>query len=193
MPKKEKPVVAEVEDVLPNDDVVDVLPILPDAPVAEPGAIPVGGKRIGVKEPIPFKWKIIGSSGRYILTLFKSVEREDADAQIERLQKDSYYTDLRVVDINEKIEQPVVKEPKRTKPDKLAKPEKMPGPAKQSKGAFAEKAKPSSAVSASRKGTLVKKPAPKPAVRSTPAKSKSSPAKKPVAAKSASKTVAKKK
>jgi len=114
--KKEKIETEEVEETLP-DDVVDVLPALVD-PLVEPG-LPVAGvvgpvgpgkRNIGPKEPIPFKWKILANSGRYVLTLFKSVEREDADAQLERLQKDSYYTDLRVVDINEKIEQPVNKE-----------------------------------------------------------------------------------
>lgn len=74
-----------------------------------PGAAqpaPSGKKAIGVKEVPPFEWKLLGTADGYTLTLFKSVEREDSDAQLVRVRKDGYYKDLRVVDIDMKIVQP---------------------------------------------------------------------------------------
>jgi hypothetical protein len=80
--------------------------IVEEPAAVEPGA-PVPGKRqLGVKEPIVFKWKILGESEGVILTLFKGVEREEVDAQLDRLQKEGYYKNLRAVDINEKVVQP---------------------------------------------------------------------------------------
>ncbi|MBI1826960.1 MAG: hypothetical protein HY287_08370 [Planctomycetes bacterium] len=118
MSKKEKPVVEELGEVPIPDDVLEVIPVVGDLPM-EPDGGPAAAKRsIGPKEPIPFKWKIVGTADRYVLTLFKSVEREDADAQLERLSKEGYYTGLRVTDIHEKIEQPVQKEAKKSKPAK---------------------------------------------------------------------------
>lgn len=63
-------------------------------------------KTLGAKEVIPFAWKVIGLSGEMILTLFKSVERVDADTQLDRLDKDGTYKDLRVVPIHHRIVQP---------------------------------------------------------------------------------------
>lgn len=60
----------------------------------------------GTKEVIPFVWKLVGESRGAILTLFKSVERDEVESQLERLRRDGYYTDLRILDVNEKIEQP---------------------------------------------------------------------------------------
>ena len=140
--KKEKPVAEEVEDVPVADDTLEVLAVAVDLPV-EGDAGPIAAKRsIGPKEPIPFKWKIVGMADRYILTLFKSVEREDADAQLDRLTKEGYYTDLRITDINEKIEQPVQKETKKAKAAKkelAEKPEKTDRTVKSAKGAREEK------------------------------------------------------
>lgn len=58
------------------------------------------------KEVIPFEWKLIGESEGFALTLFKSVEREDVDAQFERVQRDGYYTDLRILGADDKVKQP---------------------------------------------------------------------------------------
>jgi hypothetical protein len=76
---------------------------------------PAVRKAIGVKEVPAFVWKLIGTADGYALTLFKSVEREDCDAQLIRVRRDGYYKDLRVVDIDMKIVQP-----KRPKPAKKA-------------------------------------------------------------------------
>jgi len=137
--KKEKPVVEEVEDAPVADEAMESNPVAVDLPV-EAEAGPVVAKRsIGPKEPIPFKWKILGTADRYVLTLFKSVEREDAEAQLERLAKEGYYTSLRIADISEKIEQPVQKEAKKPKAakkeptEKAAKPERLPKPQKTSR------------------------------------------------------------
>jgi hypothetical protein len=66
-----------------------------------------------VKEPIIFKWKLIGTSNNMTLTLFKAVEREDVDAQYERTQREGYYTDLKILDADAKVDQPA--QPKGTK------------------------------------------------------------------------------
>ena len=60
----------------------------------------------GAKEVIPFVWKLVGESRGVILTLFKSVERDEVESQFERLRRDCYYADLRILDVNEKVEQP---------------------------------------------------------------------------------------
>ena len=95
----------EVEDIPAIEDVVVEVPLdVPDAPDAV--AAPAVKRALGVKEPIEFKWKVLGSVPGAVLTLFKSVERIDADAQFERLSKEGYYKDLQVVEALFKVEQP---------------------------------------------------------------------------------------
>ena len=103
----------EIEDVpVADDPLLDVVAELVELPVA-PAVVaavvgPVPGKRaLGVKEPIIFKWKLIGTSQNMALTLFKSVEREEAEAQLDRLQKDGYYTELKILEAEAKVEQPL--------------------------------------------------------------------------------------
>lgn len=101
----------EIEDVPVLDDaLLDTAAELVELPVvlAAPAAAgPVPGKRaLGVKEPIIFKWKLIGTSNNMTLTLFKSVEREDVDAQFERTLKEGYYTDLKILNVDAKVGQP---------------------------------------------------------------------------------------
>ena len=106
----------EIEDVPVVDDVLlDTAAELVELPVAAPAVHgPIAGKRaLGVKEPIIFKWKLIGTSHNMALTLYKSVEREDVDAQFERTQREGYYTDLKILDAEAKVEQPA--QPKGTK------------------------------------------------------------------------------
>jgi len=108
----------EIEDVPVVDDaLLDTAAELVELPaaLAAPAAHgPVAGKRaLGVKEPIIFKWKLIGTSHNTAMTLFKSVEREDVDAQFERTQREGYYTDLKILDADAKVDQPV--QPKGTK------------------------------------------------------------------------------
>lgn len=74
---------------------------------AEPKKPASSGKRpLGTKEVIPFAWKLVGLSHDVALTLFKAVERTDVEAQYERVKREGYYTDLRILDINEKVKQP---------------------------------------------------------------------------------------
>ena len=75
-------------------------------PVAAPNAPVPGRRQLGVKEPIIFKWKLIGDAHDAVLTLYKSVEREDTEAQFNRLQGDVLYKNLRILDIDAKIVQP---------------------------------------------------------------------------------------
>ncbi len=83
-----------------------------DAPEGAVEGPAIATKRpLGVKEVIPLKWKVVGESGGLVLTLFKSVEREDSDAQLERLTKDGFYTNLRILDVAEKITQTIKPEP----------------------------------------------------------------------------------
>jgi len=106
----------EIEDAPVVDDaLLDPAAELVELPAALPAAHgPVAGKRaLGVKEPIIFKWKLIGTSNNMTLTLFKAVEREDVDAQFERTLREGYYTDLKILDAEAKVEQPA--QPKGTK------------------------------------------------------------------------------
>ncbi len=64
-------------------------------------------KPLGVKEVIPFEWKLLGEScDGYFLTLFKAIEREDVEAQQERVLRDGYYTNLRILPADELVKQP---------------------------------------------------------------------------------------
>lgn len=103
----------EIDDVPVVDDaLLDIaaelveLPVVLAAPAAAAGPVP-GKRALGVKEPIIFKWKLIGTSQNMALTLFKSVEREEAEAQLDRLQKDGYYTELKILEAEAKVEQPL--------------------------------------------------------------------------------------
>lgn len=73
-----------------------------------PAAMPVAPARkpLGTKEVIPFAWKVIGVSGEMVLTLFKSIEKEDSEAHLARLGKDGAYKNLRLVEADFKIVQP---------------------------------------------------------------------------------------
>jgi hypothetical protein len=81
---------------LPIDDVAE-------APVAAVAA-PVR-KSIGMKEVPPFLWKLVGTSGDLRVTLFKNAEREEVDAQLERLTREGYYRDLEILAIDAPVEQ----------------------------------------------------------------------------------------
>jgi len=75
---------------------------------AQVAAKPVGNtgkKPLGVKEVIPFEWKLVGSSGGLVLTLFKAIERDDVEAQRERVEREGFYQDLRVLPANEPLKQ----------------------------------------------------------------------------------------
>lgn len=100
--------------------------------IAEEAAPPSAKRSIGAKEPIIFKWKLLGTSDGVILTLFKAVEREEIDAHLERVAKEGLYNDLRIVDIGEKVVQtksaiPVLHKAvvKTTAPAKAAKKAKL--------------------------------------------------------------------
>jgi len=176
----------EVEEPATEEVAVDAVP-----EVAETSAAPVPAKRpLGVKEPIEFKWKVIGRAAGMILTLFKAVERPDADAQFERLSREGYYKDLEVVESSMKIEQPP--QPKLAGKKAPAKVEAAPTrsrPATAVSTAMAVKkplkvtARPPSKKTAAVKSTAkpAAKPAPKAAAKAS--KKKPAPGKKPAKAK----------
>jgi hypothetical protein len=172
----------EIDDVpVVDDTLLDSAADLVELPavLAAPAAGPAAGKRaLGVKEPIIFKWKLIGTSHNMTLTLFKSVEREDADAQFERTQREGYYTDLKILDADAKVEQPA--QPKGTKKE-------SPRTERGGKGA-ALTAKPT--VVAKRPASPPRKPAPAKSALKTEVKTKK---KKPSGSAGASKRASKKK
>ncbi len=160
-----------------NLEEVDEVPPIADVPIDVPvpvlaavlGAVPAGPsarRSLGVKEPIIFKWKIIGLSEGMFLTLFKSVEREEVDSQLERLQKEGYYRDLRILEANEKVEQPPMKNRKKIPvraeaPVKPAPPPPSPRAAESAKKpAAAPSMKPSAALSAKPSAAPSAKPSP---------------------------------
>lgn len=97
-PETEEPVAVEEPEELPPEAVVEAGP--PGVVGAGPGRKPLGAKEI-----IPFKWKLIGKSSGLFVTLFKAVEQEEVQAQFDRLQREGYYTELQIVDVNAKVEQ----------------------------------------------------------------------------------------
>ncbi len=97
------------------------------APGQQTGTQPVVKRPLGAKEIIPFEWKLLAKSGGLVLTLFKAIEREDVEAQLERVRREGYYTNLRIAGADEKVKQTknakavaalVQPEPKELKPAK---------------------------------------------------------------------------
>lgn len=121
-------------------------PNAPEKKVEQQGVAPRPGPRRGApgaKEIPPFKWKLMGRSGDMYLTLFKAVEREEVEAQFERMSKDTYYRDLKILDadtvvpqsaqVRAKIKQVIAQAKKplklpTTKKAPPAKPKKAPKP-----------------------------------------------------------------
>lgn len=68
---------------------------------ATPG--PAAKKAPAAKEIPPFQWKLVGYSRGIPLTLLKSVERSDIEAQLERYRAEGYYTELTIHPIDAKI------------------------------------------------------------------------------------------
>ncbi|MCG3130940.1 MAG: hypothetical protein FLDDKLPJ_01714 [Phycisphaerae bacterium] len=87
-------------DALPEADLTEAPEISDpvDAPEA-PAGRPSGRRSIGAKEIIPFAWKLVGRSDGMTLTLFKAIEREEVEAQLERSVREGYYTDLKILPI----------------------------------------------------------------------------------------------
>ena len=85
-------------------------------PISIPGR-PAGStqrRTPGQKEVIPFEWKVCGHSfDHHVLTLFKSVERADAEAQLARLRAENYYENLNIYRIDEKVPAPA--QPRKSK------------------------------------------------------------------------------
>lgn len=122
----------------------------PEKKVEQPEAPARPGHRRGApgaKDIPAFKWKLMGRSGDMFLTLFKAVEREEVEAQLERLGKESYYRDLRILDadtvvpqsasVRAKIKQAIAQvkkpiKPSTTKTAPSAKPKKAPKPTTES-------------------------------------------------------------
>lgn len=105
MAPSKKTASTEPEEAALPEEKEEPTPELADIPEIEAVAAAPGKKSLGVKEVIPFRWKLLGAADGLTLTLFKSVEREDSDAQLERLQKEGYYKDLRIVEADAKVEQ----------------------------------------------------------------------------------------
>ena len=124
--EKKEPAKATVESSAPSQVKGEVKPnaALPGAggaPAATPGPAPAR-RPLGAKEVIQFVWKLVGISDGLALTLFKSVEKEEAEAQHERLAREGYYTQLAVVDINAKIPAPRGSKKSRVSADKAKEP-----------------------------------------------------------------------
>ena len=86
----------------------------------EAGSTPPPAKKpLGAKEVIPFAWKLVGESQGMILTLFKAIERAEVEAQLQRVAKEGYYINLRILEADAKIVQP--KPPQAKKPAKITK------------------------------------------------------------------------
>ena len=67
---------------------------------------PAVKKPLGAKDAVPFQWKLVGRTRGAVVTLFKSADRHEVEAQLERITKEGYYRNLRILDINTKVVQP---------------------------------------------------------------------------------------
>lgn len=72
-------------------------------PKVEPGAIAAVKRTIPIKEPPPFKWKLIGYVEGLTVTLLKAIELPDAEAQLVRLAEEGYYRGLQIFPIDAKV------------------------------------------------------------------------------------------
>lgn len=164
---KEKAKPTEADDAVVDETVDEASATELDAPeLAEttPAASDVPAKKpLGVKEVIPFKWKLVGTAHHATLTLFKAVEREDVEAQLERVSKEGYYTDLRILEKDAKVVQP--KQPPKPPEPKAAKPARTSAPSPKSTKAKAK------APPASKPATKKAAPAAKAKTQSKPKKS----------------------
>lgn len=174
--KKEEVVIIPDETEVDLPEVVDELVGEPSGvgiPASAPGGPVPGRKSLGVKEPIVFKWKVIGRSGSTFVTLFKSVEREEVEAQLERLTRDGYYTNLQILEASAKVEQPPQpKEAKKAKAKEApAKPVEKAAPVKASAPKAVAKAvvtkKTSSAKQPEKSAAKAGKSKPKPSSKRT--------------------------
>ncbi len=187
------------ESIQPDEPIAEEVPPGDVDLVLEPADVPAAAparRQLGVKEPIVFKWKLVGTSEDVILTLFKAVEREEVEAQLDRVRKDGYYTDLRILENDVKIVQPKPHKAKAARSPKRAAagtPTAVTGKTAAAKAEAAKGAKPPPKDKAAAK-TRAAGAKTRPAAAKTPptATPKSTP-KKTAPAKTASKRPAKKK
>ncbi len=57
----------------------------------------------GAKEVPQMQWKLVGVSAGTPVVLLKCVEREDAEAQMTRLEAEQYYDELKIYEIDAKV------------------------------------------------------------------------------------------
>jgi len=149
---------SEPERDVEPEEVLDVVEVeAPDEPVVKTekeAVAPVASKKpLGVKEVIPFRWKLVGTSGGLTLTLFKAVERADVEAQYERVCNEGYYKDARILEIDPKS---IVPAAARTPPVKAAAPPPPPPVAPEARAA-----KPAAKPARPTRKSARKTPAPK--------------------------------
>jgi hypothetical protein len=91
----------KVEPTTAPQEVEPIVAAKVDAPA---GDRPAPRRAPGQKEVIPFEWKLCGySSEGYTLTLFKSIERADCEAQLLRHEAEGYYHGLKVYKLDETV------------------------------------------------------------------------------------------
>ena len=71
--------------------------------IASPQAPPSPRRAPGTKEIIPMAWKLVGTSAGTPVTLLRSIERADVEAQQTRLEIEGYYQQLTIYPIAAKV------------------------------------------------------------------------------------------
>lgn len=61
------------------------------------------GRSLTPKEIPPFAWKLVGMSSGRLLTLVKSVEKEEVESHLQRLHREGFYTNLDILPIDPEI------------------------------------------------------------------------------------------
>ncbi|UCE58202.1 MAG: hypothetical protein JSU63_12255 [Phycisphaerales bacterium] len=153
-------------------------------------------KPLGAKEVVPFEWKLVGEAQGMILTLFKAVEHPEVEAQLERISKDGYYSNLRILEADTKIVQPKPPTPPKKPTRRVRETRKTAGTtkAKKARKKTTKKRAAKKKTEASSAKTLAKKATKKTATKKTRKKTTSAKeAKKTAAPKPTKKTTRKKK
>ena len=76
---------------------------VPSGKIASPQAPPSPRRAPGTKEIIPMAWKLVGTSAGTPVTLLRSIERSDVEAQLARLEIEGYYQQLTIYPIAAKV------------------------------------------------------------------------------------------
>ncbi len=99
----QKAAVTESEDRSPKGAAGKNAPPAGTIKAGAPAPAPAPRRTPGVKEVIPLAWKLVGTSAGTPVTLLKSIDRKDAEAQMARLELEGYYRHLAIYPVEDEV------------------------------------------------------------------------------------------